>query len=129
MTHRQDPGAPAKAASGPQGASRRGSGAPVADESDRPSGDRVAVHRAAIADVMLLGLEGADLAGDDGIRRIHEWADWLAEQAAIVTAAETRQLRAERDLLASTLAAHTGRTTTEVLAETREALAHLETEQ
>lgn len=82
----------------------------------------LARHRAAIADVMLLGLEGADLTGTAGIRRIHEWADWLAEQAATVTASETAQLRAERELLARTLAVHTRQTADEVLAETRAAL-------
>jgi hypothetical protein len=37
-----------------------------------------------------------------------------------------RQLRAERDLLARTVAVYTRRTTADVLAETREALADLE---
>lgn len=39
-----------------------------------------------------------------------------------------RQLRAERDLLARTVAVYTMRSTADVLAETREALAHLETD-
>ncbi len=40
-----------------------------------------------------------------------------------------RQLRAERDLLARTVAVYTHRTTADVLAETREALAHPEADQ
>lgn len=40
----------------------------------------------------------------------------------------TRQLRAERDLLARTVAVYTMRSTADVLAETRQALSHLETD-
>lgn len=41
---------------------------------------------------------------------------------------DIRQLRAERDLLARTVAVYTMRSTADVLTETREALAHLETD-
>lgn len=121
MTHRQE--TPNTATSRPQGPEQAVGDSRDADTHDKPSDARTARHRAAIADVMLLGLESADLTGDDGIRRIHDWADWLAEQAAHITDMETQHLRAERDLLARTLAIHTQQTVDTVLADTRNALA------
>ncbi len=129
MTHRHEPQTPETATSGRLSALRVERGARVADTRDRPSDAHTACHRAAILDVMLLGLPDARFCGAAGTRRIHEWADWLAEQAATVTAAELRQLRAERDLLARTLAVHTRQTAADVLAETREALNEQENHQ
>ena len=124
-TGNQAPGSALGARQGaehPQRGTRPGEGGELGPQNGAQGLACIARHRAAIEDVMLLALPDARFRGAAGIRRIQEWADWLAEQAAAVTELEVRRLAAERDLLASTLAVHTRQTTAEVLADTRAAL-------